>query len=82
VISPLDNAVSNAPSQEREIAARQLWNLIAERFRCDPAAKQVLEGLSEGLKASEIIETYKLSRSEYRQTLKRIRLRIREADHF
>jgi hypothetical protein len=81
-VASLDNAVSNVPSQEREIAARQQWNLIAERFRCDPAAKQVLEGLSEGLKVSEIIETYKLSRSEYRQTLKRIRLRIRETDHF
>jgi hypothetical protein len=39
--SRLKNAVSEYPSQEREVAARQEWDLIAIRCHDDPAATQV-----------------------------------------
>ena len=76
--SPLDNAVSKAPSQERDMAARQEWNLLLTRCRGDAAATQVLEGLSRGFTASEIMQAYRLTRWDHQQAMKRIRLRMRD----
>lgn len=78
--SPLDNAVSYAPSQERQVAARQQWNLIAARCKDDRDATQVLEGVSVGLTASRIMHEYKLSKWKYQQAMKRIRLHGRDID--
>jgi hypothetical protein len=72
--SPLNNAVSEYPSQEREIAARQEWDLIAMLCHDDPAATQVLEGFSRGMSATEIMRGFKLTKWEYQQAVKRIRL--------
>jgi hypothetical protein len=79
-ISPLDSAVSHAPSQEREVAARQQWNLIITRCHGDRPATQVLEGLSQGLTTSEVMHAYRLTRWEYQQATRRIRLRLRDID--
>lgn len=76
--SPLDNAMSRAPSQERELAARQQWNLIAARCKGNRDATHLLEGLSLGLTASQIMHDYKLSKSKYQQAMKRIRLHARD----
>jgi len=76
--SPLDNAVSHFPSQERDVAARQQWNLILTRSRGDPAASQVLKGLSGGLTASEIMHAYGLKRWDYQQATLRIRRRVHD----
>lgn len=78
---PLNNAVSRAPSQERELAARQQWNLIAARCKGNRDATYVLEGLSLGFTASQIMHDYKLSKSKYQQAMKRIRLHARDIDH-
>jgi hypothetical protein len=71
--SPLNNAVSEYPSQEREVAARQEWDLIAILCHDDPAATQVLEGFSRGMSATEIMRGCDLTKWEYQQALKRIR---------
>jgi hypothetical protein len=72
--SPLNNAVSEYPSQEREVAARQEWDLIATQCRNDPAATQVLQGFARGMTATEVMRNYKLTKWEYHQAVKRIRL--------
>ena len=80
--SPLDNAVSHAPSQERDVAAREQWNLIVTRCCDDLVATQVLEGLARGLRAAEVMHAYSLTRREYQQATRRIRLRGRDIDQF
>jgi hypothetical protein len=80
VISPLDNAMSHAPSQERELAARQQWNLIVTRCCDDLAATQVIDGLSRGLTTTDVMRAYGLTIREYRQATKRIRHRGRDMD--
>jgi len=79
-ISPIDEAVSDDPSQERDLAARQEWGLITTLCRDDLAARQVLEGLSKGMEASEIMQDSKFTRWKYQQAVKRIRRRLREPD--
>ena len=72
--SALDNAASHGPSPERELAAREQWNLIVKRCQGDHAATQVLDGVSLELSASEIMHDYGLTKWEYQQAMKRIRL--------
>ena len=72
--SQLNDAVSGYPSQEREVGAREEWDLIVTLCHDDPAATQVLRGFSRGLAATEIMREYKLTRWEYQQALRRIRL--------
>ena len=72
--SQLNDAVSEYPSQEREVAAREEWDLIVMLCHDDPAATQVLRGFSRGVAATEIMREYKLTRWEYQQALRRIRL--------
>jgi hypothetical protein len=72
--SALDNTVSHCPSPERELAAREKWNLIVKRCQGDHAATQVLDGMSLELSASEIMRDYGLTKWEYQQAMKRIRL--------
>jgi hypothetical protein len=79
--SALDNAVSHGPSPERELAAREQWNLIVKRCQGDRAATQVLEGKSLELSASEIMHDYGLTKWDYQQAMKRIRLSSRDVDH-
>jgi len=76
--SAIDAAVSSAPSQERDLAARQQWNLIITRCRDDRTATLVLEGLSLGLTPSEIMNMSALTRWEYQQAAARIRRRARD----
>jgi hypothetical protein len=78
--SPLDNAVSDHPSQERDVAARQEWGLIETRCRDVLAAKQILEGWSRGMTPSEIMQDSGLTKWEYQQAVKRIRVRLRKGD--
>jgi len=80
--SPLDSAVSKAPSPELEVMARQQWNLIAVRCQHDTDAMQVLEGFARGLTPSEIMHASKLSRWRYQEAMRRIRLRLRDIDQF
>ena len=79
--SALDKAVSHGPSPERELAAREKWNLIVKRCQGDHTATQVLDGVSLELSASEIMHDYGLTKWEYQQAMKRIRLSSRDIDH-
>jgi len=80
-VSPIEGAVSRAPSQERDLVAREQWNnLIVTRCRDDLAATQVLEGLSQGMTSSEIMNRSTLTRWEYQQATGRIRRRARDLE--
>jgi len=79
--SALDSADSHAPSQERDLAARQQWNLIVKRCRDDRSATDVLDGLSRELTSSEIMNMFTLTRWEYLQATARIRRRARHLDY-
>jgi hypothetical protein len=79
-ISPLDDAVSGDPSQERDVAARQEWGLIATRCHDDLAARHVLEGWSRGMTPSEIMQDSQLTKWKYQQAVRLIRLRLRKRD--
>lgn len=79
--SLLDRAVSHAPSQERDLVARQQWNLIEAHCRTDRTATQVLKGLSQGMASSEIMNVYTLTRWEYQQATGAIRRRARKLDY-
>jgi hypothetical protein len=79
--SLLDRAVSHAPSQERDLVARQQWNLIEAHCRTDRTATQVLKGLSQGMASSEIMNVYTLTRWEYQQATCAIRRRARKLDY-
>jgi hypothetical protein len=72
--SRLNNAVSEYPSQERKVAARQEWDLIVMLCHDDPVATQVLQGFSREVTAAEIMRDYKLTKWAYQQALRRIRL--------
>jgi len=79
-ISPLDNAVSDDPSQDRDVAARQELGLIETRCHDDLSARRVLKGWLRGMTSSEIMQDFKLTKWEYQQDVKPIRLRLRERD--
>jgi hypothetical protein len=75
--SPLDKAVSDDPSQECVMAAREQLILVAARCHRDPAATQVLEGLSQGLTPSDIMLAHSLTRWEYQQATAKLRRLVR-----
>jgi len=76
-ISPLDNALSEDAPQERYLLTREVLHGFSSRYSTDLAAGQVLAGLCKGLTASEIMQNAELSRSDYQQVVKRIRLYLR-----
>ena len=55
-ISPLENAASDDPCQERYVAAREEWDLIATLFSDDVAARKVLEGWSREMTSREVMQ--------------------------
>ena len=77
-ISPLDEAVSDDPCQERYVAAREEWDLIATLFRDDVAARKVLEGWSREMTPREVMKALDLTEWKYEQAVRRIRLRLRK----
>ena len=54
-ISPLENAASDNPCQERYVAACEEWDLIATLFSNDVAARKVLEGWSREMTSREVM---------------------------
>ena len=78
--SPLDRAISQVPSQERDVTGRQLWSLLVRRCQGDPVGKRVLEGMSRELTASQMIQSFGLTRWEYQHATLRVRRRLRDLE--
>ncbi|MBZ5532079.1 MAG: hypothetical protein LAO20_11665 [Acidobacteriia bacterium] len=77
ILSPVDNAPSGAPSQERDLLAKEALNSVYQMFHDDDDAALVIEGIKEGWSGPEITEQLGLSRKQYEAAIKRIRYRVR-----
>jgi RNA polymerase sigma-70 factor (ECF subfamily) len=65
--------VDPTPGPERALGARQPLTLVKLLFAADPAALQIIDGLSQGLSAEQIRLSTGLSRTNYDSTRKRMR---------
>jgi RNA polymerase sigma-70 factor (ECF subfamily) len=65
--------VDPTPGPERALDARQQLTLVKLLFADDPAALQVIDGLSNGLSAEQIRLSRGLSKTDYDSTRRRMR---------
>jgi hypothetical protein len=77
LLSPLDNAPSKAPDQERVLSAKEQLGAVDLLFQNDDDAALVLEGIKEGWTGPEIMQKFKLPRNRYEAALKRIRYKVK-----
>lgn len=77
VLSPVENAPSGAPSQQRVLIAKETLNSVYRMFQDDDDAALVIEGIKEGWSGPEIVEQLGLSQKRYDAAIKRIRYRVR-----
>jgi hypothetical protein len=73
-ISPLDNVVSNDPSQERCLSGREVLDKLSREFATDSAAGRVVAGWNRDLTPSAIMQSFKVTKSEYERAVNQIRL--------
>jgi hypothetical protein len=64
---------SRAPSQERDVFARQMLDQVLSVFAGDPAALAALDGLAMGLDPAEIQKNAGITKTQYASAQKRIR---------
>ncbi len=74
--SPLESTHSEAPSQERLLAAHQLVNQIRAAFAGDPEVLNVMKGFEEGLKGPEVQAEFGMTRLEFESAVRRLRRRF------
>ncbi len=77
MLSPLENAPSNAPDQERSLSAKEQLGTIFRLFQKDDDAALVIEGIREGWSGPEIMERLGLPRNRYEAALRRIRYHVK-----
>ncbi len=68
-----ETEIDPAPDPERILAAQQELRAIFELFAEDPAALQILHGISAGLTPEEICSAAGLSKTDYDSARKRMR---------
>ena len=76
-ISPLDCIPSNGASPESELIRWELLNRLSSQYPPDSPAGRVVAGWKKGLKASEIMESNNLKKSEYLRAVEQIRRCLR-----
>jgi hypothetical protein len=77
VLSPVENAPSDTPDQERALIAKEQLGAIFRLFQNDDDAALVIEGIREGWNGPEIMERLALPKSRYEAALKRIRYHVK-----
>ncbi len=77
MVSLVENAPSNAPDQERSLAAKEQLGAIFRLFQNDDDAALVIEGIRESWSGPEIMEQLGLSKNRYEAALKRIRYHVK-----
>jgi len=77
ISSPISEAQSTAPDQERTLSAKEKLAEILRLFQNDDEAVMVLEGIREGWTGPEIMDGLGLSRDKFEAAMKRIRYRIK-----
>jgi hypothetical protein len=73
-VSPLDYVASNDLSQERCLSGREALDKLSRQFPADSAAGRVVAGWNRDLTASAIMQSFKLTKSEYERAVNQIRL--------
>jgi hypothetical protein len=76
-MSRIEGAPSNAPDQERALAAKEELGAICKLFQNDDDAALVIEGIREGWSGPEITERLALPKKRYEAALKRIRYHVK-----
>jgi CheY-like chemotaxis protein len=74
--SPLDNLVSEHKTADQRLIEKDKEEWVLSKFKDDPEATQVLQGLLDGLKKNEIMSKYGLSEKQYAAAVKRIRVTL------
>lgn len=69
----METEIDPAPDPERSLAAQQELQAIFELFAGDPAALQILHGVTAGLDPEEIRTATGMSKTDYDSTRKRMR---------
>ncbi len=77
MLSPVENAPSDEPDQERVLIAKEQLAAIFRLFQGDDDAALVIEGIREGWTGTEIIERLALPKNRYEAALRRIRYRLK-----
>jgi CheY-like chemotaxis protein len=74
--SPLENVASEHAAADERLIEKEEEDRVLARFKDDPEATQVLQGLLDGLKKIEIMARYGLDEKGYKATAKRIRMKL------
>lgn len=75
-ISPFDNIASEHPAADRYIMAQEMQEWVLTRFKNDPEAAAIIQGLLDGLRKNEILQKHALTQKRYAAVLKRIRMKL------
>lgn len=75
-MSPFESLGSGLPTMAQDLIAREREHEILARFKHDPEAIALIQGLLDGLKKSEIVQKYGFSQKRYEAVLKRIRMKL------
>lgn len=75
-ISPFESLGSGRPTVAQDLIAREREHEIVARFKHDPEAIALIQGLLDGLRKSEIVQKYGFSQKRYEAVLKRIRMKL------
>ncbi len=75
-ISRFESLASDRPTMAQDLIAREREHEILARFKHDPEAIALIQGLLDGLKKSEIVQKYGLTQKRYEAVLKRIRMKL------
>jgi DNA-directed RNA polymerase specialized sigma24 family protein len=77
ILTPLENAPSSTPNQERTLIAKEELGAIFQMFQADDDAALIIEGMREEWTGPEIMEQLSIPKNRYEAALKRIRYHIR-----
>ncbi len=77
LLSPLDLAVSDAPSAQRIVEAKQQLEQIETAIAGDRAVSDILGGMRAEMSPNDIREALGLSQTEYETAMKRFRRHVR-----
>lgn len=76
VYSPSDNVLSRYVPADQHLIDKETEDRVLVLFEDDPEALQLLQGLMDGLKKTEIMSRDGLDEKKYAAALRRIRLKL------
>jgi DNA-directed RNA polymerase specialized sigma24 family protein len=77
---PVEDCAGDAPTPERQAAARERLEALADLFADDDEVTLVMEGLADEMTGPEIQDALEISKTEYETIMKRMRRKARALD--